>query len=223
MQEWLENEVEARVKARTETLQKSQAEESEGFETVGGDKTDRQKAREKAYKKKRPHDKLFTRDFFIPGLVFSTAYYEQDYDPAGKLGDKTHFTETSVGGVQGKYRKMVVVRQFDSHCVALPIFTYQGQGFLRKGINLMDHIGIRDKHDKRPAPGSAKSRYPALLATKRKKFDSDKSFHAILPASLVHLTLPFSFRYQFRATPEAQLDDNETKRLLEIFQKQMNL
>ncbi|PVH81155.1 hypothetical protein DL98DRAFT_417097, partial [Cadophora sp. DSE1049] len=52
--------------------------------------------------------------------------------------------------VFSKIRRFVVVRQADRSCTCLPVTTYDGRGYKKKGINLDDHGLIYSSRDPPP-------------------------------------------------------------------------
>ncbi|KAG4420851.1 hypothetical protein IFR04_006033 [Cadophora malorum] len=95
------------------------------------------------------------KKFFRPGRVFSTLWTESYDDSMQSENDqflsKVTYQVSYKQKVFSKIRRFVVVRQADRSCTCLPVTTYDGRGYKKKGINLDDHGLIYSSRDP-PAP-----------------------------------------------------------------------
>ncbi|KAK0118624.1 hypothetical protein ONS96_011714 [Cadophora gregata f. sp. sojae] len=91
------------------------------------------------------------KKFFRPGRVFSTLWTES-YDDSpqsehDQFRSKVTYQVSYKQKVFSKIRRFVVVRQADRSCTCLPVTTYDGRGYKKKGINLDDHGLIYSSRD----------------------------------------------------------------------------
>lgn len=96
------------------------------------------------------------KKFFRPGRVFSTLW-TGSYDDDDAQSENDQFMSRVTFQVAykqeafAKIRRFIVVRQADRSCTCLPVTTYDGRGYKKRGINLNDHGLIYNSRDP-PAP-----------------------------------------------------------------------
>jgi hypothetical protein len=70
---------------------------------------------------------------FKPGVILSAPSHTPYFDIPNSRYAETHTKETDFGKVYSKVRKLIVIARFTDHCLTLPIFTFNGNGFQNKG------------------------------------------------------------------------------------------
>ncbi|KAH7348833.1 hypothetical protein BKA65DRAFT_477215 [Rhexocercosporidium sp. MPI-PUGE-AT-0058] len=72
---------------------------------------------------------------------------------------------TTWGGSFKKIRRFVIVRNFEGHCLCLPILTYGGRGTLKPGVHSEDHAVVYSDRETGPIllPGETLSKSPLRM------------------------------------------------------------
>lgn len=79
-----------------------------------------------------------TKDFFVPGRVFSVLFTEGAGATATSYNSS--LTYVKYGELaHTQVRRFIVVRQRKAFCYAIPIFTYKNQGTLKPGVEPDEH------------------------------------------------------------------------------------
>ncbi|KAI1326603.1 hypothetical protein F5Y16DRAFT_374757 [Xylariaceae sp. FL0255] len=161
----------------------------------------------------RNSDVVHPKEAYEPGTIFSTSYHTNGSDQRWVSVSDPHNTATPFGTVHSKFRKMVVVRKFGSHCLCVPIFTSNGHGLEKKPDFLHEEfVSIRDAFDDNPEPAEGPNR--PLLAMKYRSCPGS----VIAGKASVKLTEFYSHNFESPATIEGYLDDrsDSTWRLLDL-------
>ncbi|KAI1747694.1 hypothetical protein F4782DRAFT_551844 [Xylaria castorea] len=161
----------------------------------------------------RQSDRVHPAASYEIGIIFSAPYHtSSSKDERWVSVNDPYNTATPFGIVYSKYRKMVVVKVFGEHCICLPIYSHNGQGFEGKTY-ITEHVSIRDTLDKHPEP--PEGIHLGLLAVR------NRDFHAriVRGRSSVKLSEFCSHRYDVPATMEGKLEDRDSeskRRLLDL-------
>jgi hypothetical protein len=110
--------------------------------------------------------------FFRPGRVFSTLWTNPYSGTTNTNDSENNQFMSSVTyviykqKVHSKIRRFVVVRQRDRCCLCLPVTTYDGRGYRKKGINLDEH-GLIYSSDKKPSSVQGITKAPLKVKLSR--------------------------------------------------------
>ncbi|KAI0466564.1 hypothetical protein F4859DRAFT_519019 [Xylaria cf. heliscus] len=161
----------------------------------------------------RKSDRVHPAPSYEIGAIFSVSYHTpSSRDERWVSVNDPYNTATPFGIVYSKYRKMIVVKVFGEHCVCLPIYSHNGQGFEGK-THSTEQVSIRDVHDKYPEP--PEGIHLRLLAVRNRDFRGK----IVCGKSSVKLSEFCSHRYDVPATMEGKLEDKEShsrRRLLDL-------
>ncbi|KAI0453814.1 hypothetical protein F5B21DRAFT_477961 [Xylaria acuta] len=161
----------------------------------------------------RESDRVHPPASYEIGVIFSAPFHTaSSVDERWISVGDPYNTATPFGVVHSKYRKMVVVKVFGEHCICLPIYSHNGQGFEGKTY-ITEHVSIRDVHDRYPEP--PEGIHLRLMAVRNRDFHGE----IVRGKSSVKLTEFCSHRYDVPATIEGKLevkDSDSTSRLLDL-------
>jgi hypothetical protein len=110
--------------------------------------------------------------FFRPGRVFSTLWTDPYSGTTNTNDSENNQFMSSVTyviykqKVHSKIRRFVVVRLRDRCCQCLPVTTYDGRGYRKKGINLDEH-GLIYSSDKKPSSVQGITKAPLKVKLSR--------------------------------------------------------
>jgi len=166
-----------------------------------------------------------TKAQYKVGMIFRAAFHEphrrngnaragnttdvstiQDPKLASKIQQTT---STALGNVHSKVRPMVVVGLYETHYVALPLYTHGGSG-LQQVKNPLEYVSLRD-HRLQESFNKLSAWNP--LVTGR----MDEDTHLMQVKSTVHLTYPISRYYDMEGTRMGYLDVQSTVYLTELY------
>ncbi|KAI0442742.1 hypothetical protein F4803DRAFT_550761 [Xylaria telfairii] len=161
----------------------------------------------------RKSDRVHPAGSYEIGVIFSAPHHTASSTDERwiAVGDP-HNTATPFGVVHSKYRKMVVIKTFGEHCICLPVYSHNGQGFQGKTY-ITEQVSIRDAHDRHPE--QPEGIHLRLLAVCNRNFRGK----IVSGKSSVKLTEFCSHRYDAPATMEGKLEvrhSDSTRRLLDL-------
>lgn len=127
---------------------------------------------------------------------------------ASKFASQSHY-----GAVFSKMRVMIVVARFQNHYVAVPLYTHNGVGLLRKTVDEREEfVSIKDHRDERQFIAQSNHGY---LTTGYIK----PGIHILDPKSTAHVTYCLARRYDLPVVHHGNLSAQATKRLLELYKQ----
>ncbi|RGP77890.1 hypothetical protein FLONG3_3959 [Fusarium longipes] len=107
----------------------------------------------------RRSDRVFGN--LSPGMIISAPFHSQYRNDT--ISTMDHNTGVSAfGPVYSKYRKMVVIENWQEHVVCLPIYTYNGVGLKNRQAMIDEYMDIRDAEDESPAACDIHDERPLL-------------------------------------------------------------
>ncbi|KAL9611124.1 MAG: hypothetical protein Q9167_004204 [Letrouitia subvulpina] len=154
------------------------------------------------------------KNWFRPGMIIRAVLHEQDYIAAcGEsnltVDDDRYRTSTPFGSIYSKQRKMIVLRLFEDHYTAIPLFTHNGKGLVNKK-NPNEFVSVRDH--RRKEPFRPLSLHEPLVTESLK--DGIQLFDV---NSTAHVTYPLSRKYELAITYEGILRTGSYNTLVRIF------
>lgn len=171
---------------------------------------------------KHQYNNKISKSAFKPGFVFSAPIHESDYDPAKRANNPSWLVRregifTHCGPVFTKPRKLVVVKSFHQHCIALPIFSHGETGLSFKDkAHKNEFLPIHDTRD--PHPPAADHGGIVLEFERAHMYRTYTfGFHVMSGNSTVHVAFPICFRYVNNAIKEGELIGHSLQPLLEVY------
>lgn len=161
----------------------------------------------------------FNKDEFKPGVIIRAPIHEEDFrrtppsvsNHSIRSRERSHVSHTDFGAVYSENRLFLVVEQFNSHYLAVPLFTYQGTGLRKEHHDAKEYASIEDHR----YPGSSLRAAPHLLVTEKLK----STVKPLKPESVAHLTYPVSRKYNLFVSYQGRLRDRDTELLLRLFRR----
>ncbi len=158
----------------------------------------------------RSTDAQLTREYFPPGTLFSTAHHVPSTESVVSATDPNR-TASPYGCIHSKFRMFVVIRQFETNCTCLPIYSHQGKGLAAVACR-DEWVSIRQEGDRVPG----ESRHGVVYG---KPYVQGTTI--ISSASAAHLTEAWSHSYHPRyasyATIEGALLECDLAKLLNLY------
>ncbi|KAI4211201.1 MAG: hypothetical protein LQ351_005999 [Letrouitia transgressa] len=155
-----------------------------------------------------------SKECFRAGMIIRAPLHEQDYIAACGESNLTvdadrYRTSTPLGSIYSKQRHMIILRLFEDHYTAIPLFTHNGNGLVNKR-NPNEFVSVRDHRLKEPfRPLSVHE----PLTTEYVK-------DGILPFDVkttAHVTYPLSRKYELPIIHEGNLRAGSLNNLVRIF------
>ena len=165
----------------------------------------------------------YSREEFTPGTIIRAPLHEEDFRrtprPWIQSGLSSICSSTSKGvthsdrhgAIYSENRPMIVVATYSRHYVAIPLFTYSGNGLAHKE-DPGEYASIEDHR----APSSSRHA-PYLLSTGELK--SGVPFFS--PNCNAHLAYPVSRLYKLPVRHLGRLGSEDTKLLVTLFNRMM--
>ena len=155
------------------------------------------------------------------GTIIRAPLHEEDYsggncesyplETRALMKAKT-ITESPVGGViHTKFRKFIVVALFDDHYLAVPLYSYKGDGLIEKKAD--EYISIQDHRADAIKPQSRHG----LLYTDNLESHVDH----YEPMTSAHFAYPVARKYKLPVVYEGELRADSTKLLLRLYAASM--
>ena len=179
-------------------------------------------------KRSRPFDYYqFDKGEFKPGTIIRAPLHEEDFNRTPRPLDSPSFSDqsyqssrsskishTTFGPVYSEKRYFIVVEQFKTHYLAVPLFTYQGTG-LREEHDPREYASIEDHR----FPKSSERVAPHLLKTRLMQDGA----RPMMPESVAHFTYPVSRRYNLHVSYQGRLQKDSTELLVRLFKRRGSL
>ena len=151
------------------------------------------------------------------GTIVRAPLHEEDYsggtcdsyplETRALMKAKT-ITESPVGGViHTKFRKFIVVALFDDHYLAVPLYSYKGDGLIEKKAD--EYVSIQDHRADTIKPQSRHG----LLYTGNLENHVDH----YEPMTSAHFAYPVARKYKLPVVYEGELRADSTKLLLRLY------
>lgn len=165
----------------------------------------------------------YSKEEFAPGTIIRAPLHEEDFRrtprPWIQSGMSNTCSTTSkgythsshFGAIYSENRPMIVVATYSQHYLAIPLFTYNGNGLARKE-DPGEYASIEDHR----APSSLRQA-PYLLSTGQLK--SGVPFFS--PNCNAHLAYPVSRLYKLPVRHLGRLGAEDTKLLVTLFNRMM--
>lgn len=165
----------------------------------------------------------YSREEFTPGTIIRAPLHEEDFrrtprpwiqSALSNIGSSTSKGITHSdrhGSIYSENRPMIVVATYSRHYVAIPLFTYSGNGLTHKE-DPGEYPSIEDHR----APSSSRQA-PYLLSTGQLK--SGVPFFS--PNCNAHLAYPVSRLYKLPVRHLGNLGSEDTKLLVTLFNRMM--
>ena len=165
----------------------------------------------------------YSKEEFVPGTIIRASLHEEDFRRTprtwlqSRLSNIGSTTSKSVshsdhfGAIYSENRPMIIVATYSQHYVAIPLFTYSGNGLTHKE-NPGEYASIEDHR----APSSLRQA-PYSLSTGHLK--SGVPFFS--PKCNAHLAYPVSRLYKLPVRHLGRLGSEDTKLLIILFNKLM--
>ncbi len=154
-----------------------------------------------------------SKSLFKPGMIVRAAVHEPDlHGTAGgsamTLADR-YTTESRFGTIHSKYRKMIVIALYETHYLAIPLYTHNGNGVAHKS-KPDEYISVRDHRS--PGPFSIQTVHGELVTDQ-----VNAGIHPYDPNSLAHITYPVARKYDLPLIVEGQLGKRSAKHLWSLY------
>lgn len=154
------------------------------------------------------------RDVYKIGTIFSVPHHSQASQDSHLLVDydDPHVSATAFGPVYSKYRRMIVVETYTTHCTCVPIYTHNGRGLAFKSAELRrECVSIRDATKSATGHRPSETENGLLIAYRRADVDlgsaaAGSAGNWIDDRSSVHFCEVVSHRYTDRALIEGRLN-----------------
>lgn len=130
---------------------------------------------------------------------------------------------SSLGVVNSKYRKYIVVARFAKHAVGLPIYTYQGNGLTHKDpSNKAEHISVRESEHKNACAMAATSHGILYSRVDRRLCDRTIPFHRMTDQTVCKYTEPYCISFTTKCTIFGRLESQSADLIQQLFQESVN-
>ena len=154
------------------------------------------------------------KKFFSPGRVFSTLWTDAFSVQTNDSENKQWASVTYVvfgQQVHSKIRRFVVVKQEDLYCTCLPVTTYDGRGYTKRGIKIEDHGLIYSSKDAPPrVKGMDKESLRVVLSPKAEK---------IVNPSYINYGRAYTVETNVKVRDVGELDSSSRRRLVKYYNK----
>lgn len=167
--------------------------------------------------KGKPLRREMLRGEYSLGTIIRAPLHEEDFD--GGTGASfppdmrksmmaKAISESPLGGaIHTKYRKFIVVALFDDHYMAVPIYSYNGDGIVRKHAD--EYISVQDHRTELVTP---QSRHGVLYTA-----ELEEHVDHYKPMSAAHFAFAVPRKYRLPVVYEGNLAAESTKHLLGLF------
>lgn len=99
--------------------------------------------------------KVYDKSEFRAGVIICALLHEQDYIVTSSKSSITTMdknrTDSRLGPIYSKWRKMIVLKLNEDHYTAIPLFTHNGKGLEHKTAK-DEYVSIRDHRAKDVTP-----------------------------------------------------------------------
>lgn len=151
---------------------------------------------------------------YRPGMLIRAAMHETDLNKGGPASSNVtvadrYRSDTKFGPIHTKVRKAIVIALYQDHYLAVPLFTHNGNGLLKK-LSPDEFVSVRDHRNKGDFHKLSKH---AALVTEHLNAGID-SLHE---KSTAHITYPIARKYDLSVVHEGHLEAASTKHLVQLF------
>ena len=159
---------------------------------------------------------MIAKESYRPGMLIRAAMHEPDLNTGGAgastatVADR-YRSETKFGPIHTKIRKAIVIALYQDHYLAVPLFTHNGKGLLKK-LKPDEFISVRDHRSKGEFQTLSKH---AALVTEQLNAGVDP-LHL---KSTAHITYPIARKYDLPVVHEGHLKPSSTNKLIELFNR----
>jgi len=155
----------------------------------------------------------YPKDLFQVGTIVRCPLHENmgtsrepEITAASKFASQSHY-----GAVFSKMRVMIIIARFQSHYLAVPLYTHNGVGLLRKTADeRKEYVSIKDHRIEGQFTAQSNHGY---LSTGYLK----PGIHVLDPKSTAHVTYCLARRYDLPVVHHGNLSAQATNRLLELY------
>ena len=151
---------------------------------------------------------------YRPGMLIRAAMHEPDLNHGGASSSTVtvadrYRSETKFGPIHTKVRKAIVIALYQDHYLAVPLYTHNGTGLLKK-LKPDEFVSVCD-HRKKGKFQKLSKHLP--LMTEHLNGDINP-YHE---KSTAHITYPISRRYDLPVVHEGHLDAPSIQHLINLF------
>ena len=151
------------------------------------------------------------------GIIIRAPLHEEDVDGGTGASFPIELRESMMaqtisesplgGAIHTKCRKFIVVALFDDHYMAVPVYSYNGNGLARKPAN--EYVSVQDHRIEMTIP---QSRHGVLYTSELEEHVAHYE-----PMSAAHFAFAVPRKYRLPVVYEGKLKDESTKHLLGLF------
>ncbi|KAL2044816.1 hypothetical protein N7G274_002591 [Stereocaulon virgatum] len=167
--------------------------------------------------KGKPGRREMLRGEYSLGTIIRAPLHEEDLDGGTGASFPVELRESMMartisasplgGAIHTKWRKFIVVALFDDHYMAVPIYSYNGNGLARKHAD--EYVSVQDHRTKSTTP---QSRHGVLYTSELEKHVAHYE-----PMSAAHFAFAVPRKYRLPVIYEGKLKAESTKHLLGLF------
>lgn len=144
------------------------------------------------------------RSFFTIGKVFTVLWSEPAGESPAATSMHAYIGSGTSRGCYGatvftKIRRFIVAREGPTHCIAVPIATYNGQGVSKSAIIKSEHAIVHTtKTAPEPLPGERPTRGEAPMLPQSIRVDVDNKYDKLDSTSRINFGKVYSVEYNIR-------------------------
>ncbi|KAI9718790.1 MAG: hypothetical protein M1812_003964 [Candelaria pacifica] len=164
------------------------------------------------FKAEQNRGRLLSKQVYHVGMIFRGAHHEGyiTTQTLTNITDNTR-TDTAHGPICTKYRKMIVIALHHDHCIAIPLFTHNGNGL--EGKERPDEfVSVRDHRAKYIPAFIPLSKHQALSTE-----IMNPGVELLDAKCTAHITYPISRRYDLPIIQEGTLSKVSITRLILLY------
>ena len=158
--------------------------------------------------RKSPED---VKKEYVAGTIIRAILHEQHLGQEFPMLNKFETKSREFGLIYTKSRPMIVIGQYETHYVAIPLYTHAGRGLEQKRQK-WEFVSIRDH--RRPGNFNPLTEHQPLLTEFMKSTENWFS-----PVSTAHITYPVSRNYVAHCQIIGRLTKESLARLITLYQR----
>ena len=162
---------------------------------------------------------IMTRESCVVGKIFRAAVHEQDFaDIPGWSGaiDDTKTVLTHAGSVYSKVRWMIVVSIYNTHYMAIPLYTHNGKGLANKSDDAKrEYSSVHDGRVRRVGFENLSVDNPVLEA---EMYDGTTILSKM---TVAHLTAPLQRKFGLYVEEQGILHPNSAERMVQLWRSKL--
>ncbi|KAL9002652.1 MAG: hypothetical protein Q9188_004432 [Gyalolechia gomerana] len=159
--------------------------------------------------------KVYHKSEYRPGMIIRGLLHEQDYIATSSKSSITiidkNRTDSRLGPIYTKWRKMIVLKLFEDHYTAIPLFTHNGKGLVNKNAP-EEFVSIRDHRTKEETPRLSTHK-PLKTAT------MNNGIELYSNKSTAHITYALPRKYDIPIVKEGELLKASLNNLIYLFNR----